>query len=109
MSTVSIAAVNRARHVPVAACGPGCARRRQRDRIRAVNKQVSIIAGLATDEGSIPVTAAIMVREYRLSYQCVQGFWLNANQWDNGPADRCQRTGCGAIGRAFLTATGVRR
>jgi hypothetical protein len=40
--------------------------------IRAINKKVPIIAGLATDAGAIPVTAALMVREYRISYQYVQ-------------------------------------
>jgi hypothetical protein len=76
--------------------------------IRAHNKRVPILAGLATDGGGFPVTAADMTAEYNAAYPLVQGFWLNADQWPTGPAGGCETTGCGATGRAFLSRIGVR-
>ncbi len=68
--------------------------------LRAASPTVSIIAGLATDAGGIPVSATDMLREYRAAYPLVTGFWVNADQWRSGKG--CSTTGCGAVGARFL-------
>ena len=70
--------------------------------IRAVSPTVPIMAGLATDAGGHPVTAAMMLREYDQTYNMVNYFWLNAAQWAPPVGKGCAPRGCGAIGARFL-------
>ena len=75
--------------------------------IRKASKRVPIWDGIATDAGGVPANPANMITDYHETYALVQGYWINLNQWNRGPANGCERTGCGAIGREFLTGIGV--
>jgi hypothetical protein len=75
--------------------------------IRAVSPDVPIMAGLATDAGGHPVTAAMMDREYDQTYAMVSYFWLNAAQWPPPRGHGCAPRGCGAIGARFLADMAV--
>ncbi len=75
--------------------------------IRAVSPDVAIMAGLATDAGGHPVTAAMMDREYDQTYAMVSYFWLNAAQWPPPTGHGCAPRGCGAIGARFLADIAV--
>lgn len=76
--------------------------------IRAVSPAVPVMAGLATDAGGHPVTAAMMVREYDQTYAMVSYFWLNAAQWPPPRGHGCAPLGCGPTGARFLADIGVK-
>jgi hypothetical protein len=75
--------------------------------IRAVSPTVPIMAGLATDADGHPVTASKMVREYDGTYNLVDYFWLNADQWAPPTGQGCAPRGCGGVGARFLADIGV--
>jgi hypothetical protein len=77
-------------------------------KIRAVSATVPIMAGLATDADGHPVTARKMVREYDETYNLVDYFWLNANQWAPPTGQGCAPRGCGGVGARFLADIGVK-
>jgi len=74
--------------------------------IRAVSPTVPIMAGLATDAGGHPVTAAMMAREYDQTYSLVSYFWLNAARWPPPTGHGCAPRGCGRIAARFLADIG---
>jgi len=76
--------------------------------IRAVSPTVPIMAGLATDAGGHPVTAAMMAREYDQTYSLVSYFWLNAAQWPPPTGHGCAPRGCGPTATRFLADIGVK-
>ncbi len=76
--------------------------------IRAVSATVPIMAGLATDADGHPVTATKIVREYDQTYNLVNYFWLNANQWAPPTGQGCAPRGCGGVGARFLSDIGVK-
>lgn len=72
-----------------------------------VNKNVTILAGLATDEGGTPSTANNILQSYDSVKSYVQGFWLNANQWAPPTGTGCAPVGCPAVGIQFLEDIGI--
>jgi hypothetical protein len=74
--------------------------------IRAVNANIPILAGLATDAGGTPTSAQNMHQEYKSVKGLVQGFWLNANTWRTH-AHGCAAQGCPATAVQFLKDIGV--
>lgn len=78
--------------------------RRSRNTIKAINPNVRIMFGLATDAGGTPVTARQMEQEYWQTYPMADGFWLNANPWAPPSGKGCGTTGCPKVADAFLSA-----
>jgi hypothetical protein len=74
--------------------------------VRAVSN-VPIMLGLAPDAGGIPVPAWKITQEYNQTYNLAQYYWQNADQWNRGPANGCERTGCGATVDQFFASIGV--
>jgi hypothetical protein len=77
--------------------------------IRAVNKKVLILAGLATNSPGVQ-TPQDLVSDYHAALaDGVQGFWLNAADW--GRENHCTAAqggpGCPAIGVKFLEDIGL--
>jgi hypothetical protein len=77
--------------------------------IRRVNRKIVILAGLATNQPTVQ-TAANLVADYHLALAAgVQGFWLNASDWQN--RNQCAATqggvGCPEVGVQFLTDIGL--
>lgn len=76
--------------------------RRAAAALRAVNRKVQVVIGLATDAGGTPVSAADMLREYRSSYSFANGFWLNSNAWPPPRGKGCAPEGCPKVAAQFL-------
>lgn len=77
--------------------------------IRAANRQIVILAGLATNHPKVQ-TAAHLVADYHLALAAgVQGFWLNANNWQQ--RNQCTAAqggvGCPQVGVQFLADIGL--
>jgi hypothetical protein len=77
--------------------------------IRAVNKKVLILAGLATNNPAVQ-TPQNLVSDYHAALaHGVQGFWLNAADW--GSENHCTKAqggpGCPEIGVQFLEDIGL--
>jgi hypothetical protein len=77
--------------------------------IRRVNDTIVILAGLATNNPSVQ-TAAHLTRDYHAALAAgVQGFWLNANNWQG--RNQCTRAqggpGCPQVGIQFLEDIGL--
>ena len=75
--------------------------------VRAVSPATPILAGLSSDAGGIPATAADMTAEWKATHGLVQGFWLNAARWKPPAGQGCAPRGCPATVRAFLKAIGA--
>ncbi len=75
--------------------------------IRKASPTVPILAGLATDAGGIPVTAAQMFDAYQAIRASVAGFWLNADTWARPRGRGCAPAGCPLVAAAFLADLGV--
>lgn len=77
--------------------------------IRSVNSRIVILSGLATNNPNVQ-TAAHLVTDYRRALAAgVQGFWLNANNWQD--QNRCTPAdggpGCPKVGLQFLDQIGL--
>jgi hypothetical protein len=83
----------------------------QRDvsQIRAVNKKVLILAGLATNSPGVQTTQDLVSDYHAALADGVQGFWLNAADW--GGENHCTAAqggpGCPKIGVQFLEDIGL--
>lgn len=73
--------------------------------LHAVNKRLLVIGGLASDPGGSPVTAKVLVGEYKAMLPYVAGVWLNVAVWPLGPD--CAPQGCPLVAAAFLQAVGA--
>lgn len=76
--------------------------------VRAVNPQIVVLAGLATNN-PVPQTAAHLYRDYKYALKAgVNGFWFNAAVWS---PNRCTKAdggpGCPAIAAAFFAKIGI--
>jgi hypothetical protein len=70
--------------------------------IRAQNKTVPIMLGIATDAGGWDtIPAATMEADYDQTYGLVSYFWENAATWTDPNARPCAHDGCPAVGDAF--------
>jgi hypothetical protein len=76
--------------------------RRAATALRAVNRKVQLMIGLATDAGGTPVSAADMLRDYRETYALADGFWLNSNAWPPPIGKGCAPEGCPKVADQFL-------
>ena len=77
--------------------------------IRRVNRRIVILAGLATNQPTAQTTADLFA-DYHLALAAgVQGFWLNASNWQNRNqcADAQGGVGCPEVGVRFLTEIGL--
>lgn len=86
--------------------------------IRKASRKVIILAGLATNNPVVQKATAL-VSDYRYALKAgVQGFWLNANNWNTAGKNRCQPPelgpapidggfGCPQIGIEFLEDIGL--
>lgn len=71
--------------------------------IRAQNKTVPIMIGLATDAGGWNViSGTTLYDDYLTTYGLASAFWLNAATWTDVNAKPCAATGCPVDGDAFL-------
>jgi len=75
--------------------------------IRAVNRSIPILAGLATDPLGRPATVQELIEDYGGVKAEVQGFWMNANTWAAPRGHGCAPLGCPQIGRQFLASLDV--
>jgi hypothetical protein len=79
--------------------------------IRKASKRVIILAGLATNNPHVE-TAGLLAADYHAALaNGVQGFWLNANNWqgDNHCKAAQGGAGCPQIGVKFLADIGMTR
>ena len=79
--------------------------------IRRVNSKIIILAGLATNNPSVQ-SAAHLRSDYREALAAgVQGFWLNANNWEirNHCTAAQGGPGCAQVGIRFLEDIGLSR
>jgi len=79
--------------------------------IRKANKRIIILAGLATNNPHVE-TAGLLAADYHAALaNGVQGFWLNANDWQG--ENHCKAAqggaGCPQIGVKFLADIGMTR
>lgn len=79
--------------------------------IRKANKRIIVLAGLATNNPHV-VTAGLLAADYHAALaNGVEGFWLNANDWQG--QNHCKAAqggaGCPQIGVRFLADIGLTR
>ena len=75
--------------------------------VRAINKSVPILAGMASDPNGTPAVVTQMVASYDAVAAHVAGFQLNLARWRAPTGTGCAPSGCASIGVAFLHAVGV--
>jgi len=77
--------------------------------IRRVNRKIVILAGLATNQPSVQTSADLVADYHQALAAGVQGFWLNASNWQN--RNHCTAAqggvGCPEVGVQFLTDIGL--
>jgi hypothetical protein len=71
--------------------------------IRKVSKTAKVFAGLSTDSGGVPRTAAELEAAWNSVKADAYGFWLNVPIWTSPPGIGCAVTnGCATVGAAFI-------
>ena len=77
--------------------------------IRAVNKKILVLAGLATNNPAVQTPQALVNDYYAALADGVQGFWLNANDWrgKNNCTAAQGGPGCPEVGVQFLEDIGL--
>ena len=77
--------------------------------IRTINRKILILAGLATNHPRVQTAAHLVADYHRALAAGVQGFWLNANNWQK--RNECTAAqggaGCPQVGVRFLTDIGL--
>jgi hypothetical protein len=77
--------------------------------VRKVNKKIIILAGLATNNPQVQVASNLATDYHNAQRAGVQGFWLNAKNWQgrNQCADAQGGPGCPQTGIQFLEDIGL--
>ena len=75
--------------------------------MRAINPDVVVLAGLATDASGVPTGLGQMESEYKGVKAYVDGFFLNATKWGRPRGKGCAPQGCPVTAAAFLNAIGA--